>query len=108
MLAHDNDDIVQNLSQLRELVYDKLCGYDQLEPGVFPMTERILVRGDQPCGIHFTLSGPRRVRYTAIWETDGNSILFYGPNGERFHKTQLRQAPEFALATEAEPSNAEL
>jgi hypothetical protein len=30
---------------------------------------------------------------TAIWETDGNTILFYGSRGERFRKTQLVAAP---------------
>jgi hypothetical protein len=29
------------------------------------------------------------VRLTAIWETDRNSILFYGPSGEKLSTTQL-------------------
>ncbi len=84
---------VTSLEELRELVYQTLCSYDQLEPGVFSMTERILARKNNPCGIHFCLHGPRRVKYTAIWETDGNTILFYGSTGERFHKTLLIGAP---------------
>ncbi len=84
---------VSSLEELRELVYETLCSYDQLEPGVFSMTERILVRSGKPCGVHFCLHGPRRVKYTSIWETDGSTILFYGPTGERFHKTQLMSAP---------------
>ena len=84
---------VTSLEELREFIYQTLCSYDQLEPGVFSMTERILARKNKPCGIHFCLHGPRRVRYTAIWETDGNTILFYGSTGERFHKTQLIDAP---------------
>ena len=89
---------VTSLEELRELVYQSLCSYDQLEPGVFSMTERILARNDKPCGIHFCVHGPRSVKYTAIWETDGSSILFYRPNGERYHKTQLTEAPSLAAA----------
>jgi hypothetical protein len=85
---------VTSLEELRELIYQTLCSYDQLEPSVFSMTERILARGNQPCGSHFCLHGPRRVKYTAIWETDGNTILFYGSTGERFHKMQLKDAPQ--------------
>jgi hypothetical protein len=29
----------------------------------------------------------------AIWETDSNTILFYGSRGERFRKTQLIAPP---------------
>lgn len=85
---------VRSLSELRELVYQTLCSYDQLEPGVFSMTERILVRSKRPCGIHFCLHGPRRVKYTAIWETDGHTILFYGSTGDRFHRIRLIDAPQ--------------
>ncbi len=84
---------VSTLEELREYVYETLCSYDQLEPGIFSMTERILARRNEPCGMHFCLHGPRRVKYTGIWETDSNTILFYGSTGERFHKTQLLAAP---------------
>ena len=40
----------------------------------------------------------RAVRFTAIWETDRNQILFYGPQGERFLKTQLIEAPALESA----------
>ncbi|MHA1564418.1 MAG: hypothetical protein ACTSX7_03805 [Alphaproteobacteria bacterium] len=58
------------------------------------MTERILVRGGKPCGIYFCLHGPRSTKFSAIWETDRNRILFYGSSGERFLKTQLNDFPE--------------
>lgn len=96
MLAHETD--IHSLDQLRDYVYEVLCNYDNLEPGMFQMTEEILVRGNAPCGIHFCLHGPRQVKYTAIWETDGNTILFYGSAGERFHRTQLTEAPKLAAA----------
>ena len=87
-----------SLDELRDYVYATLCQCDHLEPGVFEMTEHILLRGGQPCGIHFCVHGPRSVKYTAIWETDGSSILFYRPYGERYHKTQLTEAPTLAAA----------
>ncbi|MEM9656755.1 MAG: hypothetical protein AAF961_00205, partial [Planctomycetota bacterium] len=43
----------------------------------------------QPCGIHFCLHGPRALKLTAIWETDRNTILFYGSRGERVRRTIL-------------------
>ena len=99
MLAHES--CIENLDELRDYVYAQLCECDQLEPGVFPMTEHVLVRGKRPCGMHFCVHGPRSVKYTAIWETDRNSILFYGPTGERFHKTRLESAPGLAVAPDA-------
>ncbi len=57
------------------------------------MTERILTRGGKPCGIYFCLQGPRATRFSAIWETDRNQVLFYGAAGERFQKTQLVEGP---------------
>ncbi|HEY6563342.1 MAG TPA: hypothetical protein VIY86_02495, partial [Pirellulaceae bacterium] len=86
----------------RELVYKTLCSYDELEPGAFPMTERILVRGTKPCGILFSLHGPRRVQYTSVWETEKNTILFYGSTGERFGRISLMDAPGLSVEDSAE------
>ncbi len=89
---------IHDLSDLRTYVHSTLCQQNQLEPGAFEVTERILVRGQRPCGIFFCLHGPRSVKLTAIWETDRNTILFYGSAGERVLKTQLVQAPKLATA----------
>ena len=80
---------ISSLAELRRFVNEIMCEHDGLEPGAFPVTERILVRGECPCGIFFCLHGPRSVKYTAIWETDRNSILFYGHDGERFRRVHL-------------------
>lgn len=87
---------MQNLNDLRQFVQKVLCDHNELEIGAFPVTERILVRSGRPCGIYFCLHGPRAVKFSAIWETDNNSILFYGATGERFHKVQLVPAPSLA------------
>ncbi len=90
--------VIQTLDELRNYVYTTLCEHHQLEVGAFPMTERILVRTDRPCGIYFCLHGPRAVTFSAIWETQRNTILFYGSTGERFGKVQLVEAPRLEHA----------
>ena len=85
---------IHSLEELRGYVNETLCEHYQLQIDAFEMTERILRRAAKPCGVFFCLHGPRGVRFTAIWETDRNCILFYGPTGERFQKTQLLEAPE--------------
>ena len=90
MLTHPQ--LINNLENLRTYITETLCHHDQLEPNAFRMTERMLVRGGEPCGMFFCLHGPRHVKFTAIWELERNTVLFYGPGGERFHKTQLLRA----------------
>lgn len=83
---------IETLDELREFIYATLCEHGQFEPGAFPMTEQILLRGGKTCGMHFCLCGPRQVRVSAIWETDRNCVFFYGSNGQRFRKVQLVEA----------------
>lgn len=90
---------IQDLNDLRNYVHHTICDQNQLEPNVFEVTSRILVRGKRPCGMFFCVQGPRSVRLTAIWETDRNCILFYGSAGERTLKIQLVGAPTLAPAT---------
>ncbi|MCP4480204.1 MAG: hypothetical protein GY818_19140 [Planctomycetaceae bacterium] len=85
---------IKNIQQLRQFVSHTLCQQNDFEEGIFQVTERILTRGSRPCGIFFCLHGPRSVKLTAVWETDKNSILFYGSSGERFKRTVLAMAPK--------------
>lgn len=89
---------IQSLDELRRYVQETICIQNELEIGAFRLTERILVRQGKPCGIFFCLHGPRSVKLTAIWETLGNTILFYGSGGERLHKIQLVQSPRLGCA----------
>jgi hypothetical protein len=84
---------LDDLHAIRRFVNQTLCEKDKLETNTFPMLERILVRGGAPCGLIFYLYGPRSLCLTAIWETDSNTILFYGSRGERFRRTKLLAAP---------------
>jgi hypothetical protein len=84
---------IRSLDDLRDYVNETLCTHYELQIDAFRLTERILRRSGKPCGIYFCLHGPRAVKFTAIWETERNQILFYGSAGERFQKTQLLESP---------------
>lgn len=93
---------IENLDDLRSFVNRTICDLEQLELGAFPISERILLRRGKPCGIYFCVLGPRAVRFSAIWETEQNRILFYDASGERYHRTQL--IANFSFATSDRPS----
>lgn len=82
---------IESLDDLKDFVAATLCGHEQLEPSLFPVTQRLLHRGGRPCGIQFCLHGPRAVKLVAIWESKDNSVLFYDSAGERFQRVQLTQ-----------------
>jgi hypothetical protein len=87
--AHVND-----LNDLQDFVHTTLCLQNELEYGVFPFAAKLLKRAGRPCGMYFCLYGPRSVKFTAIWETEKNTVLFYGSSGERICKTQLPRPPQ--------------
>ena len=80
---------VESLDDLRNLVVQTLCNRERLEPGAFPMTDRLLHQGGRPCGMEFCLAGPRAVRLTAIWEAAKQTVWFYDSTGERFQRVRL-------------------
>ncbi len=96
MLAHENalaTQMFSSIEQLRGFIYGTLCSHEKLALGAFEMTERLLRRSNASCGILFCLHGPRSVLINAVWETDGNTIIFYGSGGERFLTIRLAGAP---------------
>ena len=80
---------IKTINQLRQFVSQTLCQRNDFEEGIFQITERHLTRGDKTCGIFFCLHGPRSVKLTAVWESERNTILFYGATGERFQRSLL-------------------
>ena len=92
---------ISNVHALRNYVYEYLCAQNQLEIGAFQMTERILIRRGKPCGMLYCLYGPRSLKLTAVWETDRNTILFYGSAGERQQHVQLVAPPSLANVSTA-------
>jgi hypothetical protein len=89
---------IESANNLREYVNKTICGHYQLQAGAFNLTERVLLRGDKPCGIYFCLHGPRLAKFTAIWDADSNQVLFYGSRGERFLKIQWVETQKSGLA----------
>lgn len=89
---------LETLEDLRDYVNETICEHEHLEVGAFEMTERILVRSGTPCGVFFCIHGPRQVKFTAIWETDNNTIIFYGSTGERVFRTRLTESPALRSA----------
>ena len=87
-MRHENIDI-HNLVQLRKFVSRTLCQINDFEEGIFQVSERILIKCGEKCGILFCLHGPRSVKLTAVWETITNSINFYDSTGEKIQKTVL-------------------
>ena len=71
--------------------------------GAFQFDEQVLRRHGKPCGLHFTLNGPRSVRLSAIWDAIRHTVLFYDCTGERFHRTDLPKPSQlhFELASVA-------
>jgi hypothetical protein len=86
------------MEDLSQYVNEVLCDQNELVLGVFEFTERTLVRNGRKCGKYFCLHGPRAVKFSAIWETERNTILFYGPTGERTAKVQLASNPSWETA----------
>ncbi len=89
---------IESVDALRDFVNTTICNHGQLQEGMFSLTERILYRAEKPCGIYFCLHGPRATKFTAIWETDRNQVLFYDVRGQRFLKVQLTEAPALESA----------
>lgn len=87
---------IQCLEDLRRFVADTLGSFELLRADQCQLSERLLYRQGSPCGVYFCLHGPRAVCLTAIWETDRNSVLFYGSNGQRMQRTILAKAPALA------------
>jgi hypothetical protein len=89
----DSTNLTRDVAQLKNFVYETLCNLNELELGAFELTERALLRRNEPCGMHFCLHGPRNVKLTAIWEMDANTVLFFGSNGGRVQRTHLQAIP---------------
>ncbi len=84
---------IRNFEEIRQYITQTLSDIEQLKTDSYQITEQLLTRGGQPCGVYFCMHGPRSVRLTAIWETDANTILFYGSQGERVGRSRLVNAP---------------
>lgn len=80
---------VATLEELRDFIQQTICDRNQLLVGAFQFDEKVLLRHGEPCGIQFTLSGPRAVKFSAIWDAARHTLLFYDCNGDRYHRSEL-------------------
>ena len=85
-----------SLEELCRFVANTLAALENLKPEHLKFTDEVLFRQGTPCGMHFCLYGPRELMLSAVWETETNSILFYGCNGDRLQRTALSAAPRIA------------
>jgi len=94
----------ETLDDLRRFVRHVVCEQERLVPEAFHFDEQILRRQGTPCGLHFTLRGPRSVQPSAIWDAIRHTLLFYGCTGERLRRIDLSQPSQlhFELASRAE------
>lgn len=83
-------DDVHDLYELRAYIHRTLCEKENLLADQFQMTEMVLTRRGRPCGLQFSLQGPRRVRLGAIWAAERNEVYFYDARGVRYLKARLR------------------
>ena len=81
---------VHTLDELRQFIHKTLCEKENLLADHFTMTEVRLTRQNEPCGLQFSLRGPRNVRLGAIWAADRNVVYLYDAAGARYAKLRLK------------------
>ena len=91
---HETAQDFQTVEEIRCYVAETLSGLESLKSDQYEVTQRVLYRSGRPCGVHFSLHGPRALMLSAIWETEQNRILFYGSCGRRMLRTKLMNAPQ--------------
>ncbi|MBH56047.1 MAG: hypothetical protein CMJ82_02535 [Planctomycetaceae bacterium] len=82
-MSVNQEKIRPDQDRLRDLVHQTLCDIGQLESSQFPLTERPLTQGGNPCGVLFSVNGPRQVRLTAVWDAMKNTLFVYDSTGSR-------------------------
>lgn len=82
-MSVNQEKIRPDQDRLRDLVHQTLCDIGQLESSQFPLTERALTQGGNPCGVLFSVNGPRQVRLTAVWDAMKNTLFVYDSTGSR-------------------------
>jgi hypothetical protein len=81
-------------AKLRDHVHQRLCSCDHLDPNQTPMDETLIQKAGKPCGVTFTIRGPRMLRLHAIWAAQEKRVLFYDSTGKRFGETRLVKSPD--------------
>jgi hypothetical protein len=90
---------ISTISELRDFVHLTLCAKENLVEDQFQLRERDLTKLGKPCGLQFSVFGPRQVRLSAVWASDRNVLYFYDARGARYQKVQMKQR----IAREPQP-----
>ncbi|MEO1496547.1 MAG: hypothetical protein AAFV43_05295 [Planctomycetota bacterium] len=61
-------------------------------PDTVRLVQSPVVRGGSPCGVLYTLLGPRRTQLTAVWDIARQELWCYDSRGRRF-STRPTAAP---------------
>jgi hypothetical protein len=99
-MSETTRDII-SVDQLRSFVRSTLCEKENLVEEQFRMGEAPLVLCGSPCGLQFSIRGPRSIRLSAVWAADANVIYFYDARGERFLKVRVNSRFEWLTAAAA-------
>jgi hypothetical protein len=89
---------IDSIEGLRTFIHATLCARENLLADQFSMREIPLLVCGSPCGLQFTIKGPRSVRLSAVWASDANMIYFYDAQGERFLKVRVAGTIELCVA----------
>jgi hypothetical protein len=89
---------VHTLDDLRSFVHGALCEKENLLGEQFSISEMQLVRRGRPCGLQFSLHGPRSVRLGAVWAADHNVVYLYDTQGRRYARVELPRRLRTELA----------
>jgi hypothetical protein len=81
--------VVSSSEDVRTFVLEFFCSRFDLDPRFFHVRSLPLNRRGRQTGTYFVVEGPRRIRFTAIWDREQQTVLFYGLNGQRIQTTEL-------------------
>ena len=84
---------IECFNDLRAYVTSTLAGLENLRTDQLELSQQTLYRGKKACGVFFRLQGPRALSLSAIWETETNTVLFYGSCGRRVLRAKLASTP---------------
>jgi hypothetical protein len=78
-----------NAAEVAEFARATLTAKGRLRCDAAQLHMAAIRRGDEVCGLHFALRGPREVLLTAVWDASTGALWCYDSRGERFLTTQL-------------------
>ncbi len=77
-----------NAAEVAEFARATLAAKGRLRCDAAQLHMAPIRRGDEICGLHFALRGPREVLLTAVWDASTNTLWCYDSRGERFLTTR--------------------